>query len=320
MQEMKNLNTDDLKKIRAVSERVQRLSEDDLGQDILMAQVNDKISLKALDNPYDRAAWVFRNDPEAFKRAEHYYFHDAHRNSRMWEGYRLQTPCDLDKTKLHGSFHDQLKTYFGNTDELLLEVYDRELVDDDCSHTLYQVMIYREGLPSLVNELGQKALNARIIKPVRESALTWDPKTGEMEVVSRNREDRKKVAQLFASEVVGDSSDPDAIPLKQYDLEKLRSRPVFDSDITDGIASVAVTQLTLKSRRTRAFFSVKSPSRKGHDIDVYEALTQDGLLISYRRRGLIFTVPGSRFSTVLRITQNGLKRCRLILPCQTGAT
>ena len=272
VREANRLNTQDLEKIRAVSERIQRLSEDDLGQDLLMGQVDDKISLKALANPYDRAAWVFRHYPEAFQRAEHYYFHDAHRKTRMWEGYQLKTLAEFDEDKLHGSFHDQLKAYFGNIDELLLEVFKREVKEEGITRNVYQVMIYREGLPSIVNELGEKALNARIIKPVRESALTWDPAGGELEVVSKNREDRKKVAQLFTSEVMGYKQDPDSLPLKQYDLEVLWDHPSFDTDITDGIASVAVVQLIFMNRKSYGLYTVKPQNVNGYRMDVYELL------------------------------------------------
>ena len=49
IEEARQLQPNELEKLRAVSERIQRLCEDDLGQDILMAQVSDKVSLKALN-------------------------------------------------------------------------------------------------------------------------------------------------------------------------------------------------------------------------------------------------------------------------------
>ena len=278
IQEAKALQPGDLEKIRAVSERIQRLCDDDLGQDILLSQVKDRSALKALSNPYDRAAWVFRNEPEAFRQAEHFYFHDRNRKSRMWEGYQLTTVAVFEEHKLYGVFHDQLKAYFGNTDELLVECYDRNEEVDGQTRMFYQIMIYREGLPSMVNELGDKSLKSKIIKPVRETALTWSPDTGEVEVVSQKQEDRKKVAQLFATEVVGYPGKPDQVPLKQYCLDSLYQRPVFDVDIQDGIEAVAVTQLTFRSTLNDGSFSLSSPSRKGHEVDVYEMLHDHDLM------------------------------------------
>ena len=277
IQEAKALQPGDLEKIRAVSERIQRLCDDDLGQDILLSQVKDKSALKALSNPYDRAAWVFRNEPEAFRQVEHFYFHDRNRKSRMWEGYQLTTVAEFQEHKLYGTFHDQLKAYFGNTDELLVECYERNENVDGQRKSFYQIMIYREGLPSIVNELGEQTLKSHIIKPVRETALTWSPDTGGVEVVSQKQSDRKKVAELFATEVIGHSNDPDRLPLKQYCLDALYQRPVFDVDIQDGIDSVAVTRLTFRSRVSGGLLSVSSPSRKGHEVDVYKILQDDNL-------------------------------------------
>lgn len=46
LQEATALQPGDLEKIRAVSERVQKLYDDDPGQDILLSQVKDKTTLK----------------------------------------------------------------------------------------------------------------------------------------------------------------------------------------------------------------------------------------------------------------------------------
>ena len=298
LQEATALQPGDLEKIRAVSERVQKLCDDDLGQDILLSLVKDKTTLKALDNPYDRAAWAFRHEPEAFKQAEHFYFHDRNRKSRMWEGYQLTTATVFEEHKLYGRFHDQLKSYFGNSDELLVECYERDEEVEGQKRSFYQVMLYREGLPSIVNELGKKVLQSRIIKPVRESALTWCPDTGEVEVVSQKQEDRKKVAQLFATEVVGHTGDPDRVPLKQYCLDPLYQRPAFDVDIQDGIHSVAVTRLTFRSTLNDGVLSLGSPSRKGHEVDVYEMLQEHDLMHFLARADL--KICAARFSVKYR--------------------
>ena len=169
------------KKIRAVSERIHKLSADDLGQEILLSVVSNKISLRALDNPYDRAVRVFRNDPQAFQTAEHYYFLDANRNTRMWDGFLLEKPGPLNESKLQGAFQEKLKAWFGHTDDLLIEVYHRPHDDPaDSDYFIQQVMIYREGLPSIVNEMHQQSLQTKVIKPVRESALVWDQMTGSL--------------------------------------------------------------------------------------------------------------------------------------------
>ena len=186
LQEARKMAPGDLEKIRAASERITHLSKDDLGQDILLAVVNNKTKLQSLDNPYDRAAWTFHHEPQAFKTAEHYYFLDANRNTRMWDGFLLEQPGPLNESKLQDTFLSELKVWFGNTDDLLIEVYPRSGNDPTIpGHSVHQVMIYREGLPNIVNEMHQQSLLTKIIKPVRESALVWDPDNGELEVISR---------------------------------------------------------------------------------------------------------------------------------------
>ena len=60
---------------------------DEVGQAALLAAVQDRLVVDALENSYARSLWVFLNEPVSFRRAEEVRYTDQQREGRSWSGY-----------------------------------------------------------------------------------------------------------------------------------------------------------------------------------------------------------------------------------------
>jgi hypothetical protein len=80
---------------------------------------------------------------------------------------------------------------------------------------------------------------------VFEAALTYEPKTGVIEVVAKDREGRPDLVRLFARDLMATEFRQERLPLRRFDLEDLLQPHAFPTDPEDGIHSVRVSQLRL---------------------------------------------------------------------------
>ena len=88
-------------------------------------------------------------------------------------------------------------------------------------------------------------------RPVIEASLTYEPTSGSIEVVAGDRCGREDFARLF-SETLLASAIGERLPLRYYDLGRLRRPFDFLTDPEDGVAKVRVTALRLKPLDTES--------------------------------------------------------------------
>jgi hypothetical protein len=75
--------------------------------------------------------------------------------------------------------------------------------------------------------------------------VTYEPKTGVIEVVAGDRASRENIVRIFAKEILTIGTEQKRLPFRKYDLAILLKPHAFPSDSMDGIDTVRVTQLRL---------------------------------------------------------------------------
>ena len=238
---------DDLAVARAVNdaERVVKMA-DEAGQTAIYSVVQDRTRLDALRSAHDRSMWLFLNSPIGFRHAEEVRFTDEHRRSRMYDGF-VGTPnvtLRRDPASIN-AFKAAIRERFASPN-VHIDIFDRlrpMFDDDDCE--LVQIAIYREGLPDDFLEFDNGDLVLRARRPVFEAALTYEPDSGVIEVVAKDRESRQDLVRFLARDLLGVEFQQERLPFRQYDLSGLLRRHQFPTDPADGIDSVTVNQLRL---------------------------------------------------------------------------
>ncbi|WP_114393547.1 hypothetical protein [Oleisolibacter albus] len=255
-----------------IANDVERVGEmaDEAGEAALYSVAPDTGYLDALPNAYARALWMFVNEAELFRRAEEVRYTDDRRHGRMWDGFvatpNLEVRRDAAALEV---FKDAVRQRF-ESPNVQVDVFDRHrptFVGDD--RNVVQVTVYREGRPDDFLEFVDGALDRRPRRPVFEAALTYEPETGVIEVVARDRESRPDLVRLFARDLLATEFREERLPLRRFDLSVLSRPCTFDSDEDDEIAAVRVNHLRLMPFDTNGE-RITLECMRGADTNIWE--------------------------------------------------
>ncbi len=238
---------DDAAKARVTNdaERVTAMS-DEPGQAAIYSVAQKPDHLDTLQNPHDRALWMFLNDGVGFRHAEEVRFTDERRRGRMWDGFvaapnlmlhREEAAVDTFKAAIREHFH---------SNNVHIDIFNRNRPTfDGADSALVQATVYREGRLDDFLEFVNGALDRRPRRPVFEAALTYEAATGVIEVVANDRESREDLVRLFARDLLATEFRQEKLPVRRFDLQGLLQPFGFSTDAGDGIASVRVNHLRL---------------------------------------------------------------------------
>lgn len=244
-----DLKEDDLAILNSNAERINEMT-DEIGQDALLAVIpsEDLVDFAKLANGHDRALYVFLRTPDAFKRAEDIRYSDAYRKSRMWAGYLGPKKADVSNDPLDIQlFMDKVSSLSQASGKVKVETFKRtKPYGDGQSLELVQVMIYREGLPESYHVFEDDDVVSHVVRPVRELVLSYEPQSGQIEIIADNSAIRENVVKAFAETMLGIKIEGERVPLKQYELKKLLQEYDFPTDPDDGIQSVKITMMKLR--------------------------------------------------------------------------
>ena len=258
-------------RLKIDAERISQMT-DELGQQSLLAMVKNKDAFKALVSPYDRSGWVCFNEPTAFRYAEDVRYADQYRGkARNWRCF--EAPKDLlvatDSESLQ-RFKQKIHHHFQFGERVLIELFSRTRTDKQGEErTLIQVMIYQEGLPHSDLEIQGEDLVSNIRLPLREQALTYEPKTGALEVVASTKEHRAFIAEAFADVLLKAPNRVKALPVRYFNLAVLRTPYHFDTDPNDHIAEIKVVMLRLQSANKKGKIILDVPANGEQDLYQY---------------------------------------------------
>jgi len=234
--------------LRSDTERINALT-DELGQSILKNFVMDG-ELKEyyqLKNESDRVLWMFLKDNNRFLQVEDCWYTDTRRQGRMWEAF--MGPEDLDvstDSEDLSSFKNKLMDLFRAMGHIKVDVYERTRPEREGNEVgIIQIMVYREDLPSTRLAFEREKLVSKIVRPVKEVALTYEPKKGDIEIIAEGQEHRKAIVKIFSETLLHTPIVGEKIPLKQYDIQSLLKQRTLSFDSVDGIESVKVTMLKI---------------------------------------------------------------------------
>lgn len=232
--------------LKSDAERINSLT-DELGQNILKHSVTDDEleEYYTLENEHDRVLWLFLNDSIRFRQVEDSWYTDTGRNGRMWDAFIGPKGVSVsDSPEDIVTFKKKIMELFRTAGKIQVDIYERARTDgEDNQIELIQIMVYREDLPSTQLAFDDDTLISMIVRPVKEVALTYEPETGQIEVVVEGTENRKAIPKIFSEILLKTPIDGQKIPLKYYNIQSLLKERTLSVDPEDGIESVNVTML-----------------------------------------------------------------------------
>ena len=236
----------------AESERVSAMT-DGIGQTAMLALPDLKVHLNEIEGAYNRAYELFLADRTQFRRAEEIRYADENQNAqRLWDAFVGPIGCstNTDADRLL-TFKEKLRPILSK-DTIHIDEFERSRQEGDGSTaSVVQVTIYSEDVPEDEIVLNDGRLLNRTRKPVRETTIIYEPETGTIEIVARQRRAREEIATLFASVVLGHEINGERLPRRRVDLLPLLDSHSFPTQPGDGIARVKLTKLVCSTNDDR---------------------------------------------------------------------
>lgn len=230
---------------------VDRISDmtDEVGQAALMALADWRDRLAAIDGAHRRAHWLYVQSQQAFRQAEEIRYADENQNAqRLWDGFvgprliELRTDVEIVE-----QFKAALKGILG-AGRVHIEVFGRmRSRSGEPDREIKQITVYSEDVPVDEVVFATVGVKNQARKPVRETAITYEPGSGTIEVVGRIKTLREKVAGEFAERLLGIELSGERLPPRRVDLSPLLEPHDFAVDPRDGIARVKLTMLTVSN-------------------------------------------------------------------------
>ncbi len=313
---------DTLALLRADAERIDALT-DELGQSILNHFVEDDElnDYYQLANEHDRVLWMFLRDSSRFAEVEDWWYFDTKRQGRMWEAFVGPNNIQISSSESHlSTFEAKLKELFRTAGKMKVEIYERIRSGADENETdAIQIMVYREDLPTTQLAFEEENLIFRIVRPVKEVALIYEPATGQIEIIAEGKEHRKSIAIIFSETLLQLPIEGENIPLKQYDIQKLLNPVVLSFDPEDGIESVRVTMLKVarpNSNNTVTLDVATNEKRSIYDVSKEYFGDNDPLKSGFRLKQVRISIKfmpdyESRRGKILHVTIRVPNGCNL---------
>lgn len=220
---------------------------DEIGQAALVTLVDLRDEVSKIEGAHARAHWVFLQSAKAFRRAEEVRFAEENQNAqRLWDAFLGPADASLRGTDADlKTFEERLKTTLSR-DRIYIDRFERQRVGAP-EQGIVHLAIYSEDLPEDDVVFDEMTIRNSARKPVRETAVVYEPDGGTIEVVGRQRKARREVAELFAEVLLGAKLSGERIKPRRFDLTPLLESGTFPLQPQDGIAKVKVTRLTLST-------------------------------------------------------------------------
>lgn len=218
----------------------------EVGQTALYGSAESAAQLDAIESSAARAMFVFLEDKEWFRRAEAIRYADERRHGRIWDAFIGEPTLEvLQDDFAVETLVSAIKARF-ETPRVHIDIHNRSRPKlDSAPLSLIQADIYREDRQDEEWAFNGDDLTRRAHRGVLEAAITYEPATGLIEVVSRDRETRIEFARLFSECLLHSAFRAERARVRLFDLMPLRSRMEFLTDPEDGIESVRVVMLRL---------------------------------------------------------------------------
>jgi|GEM_PF-1744602 len=186
------------------------------------------------------SCWFYLHEPELFRRTEEVSSLGQYKDGKFYSRFPVQH-CHVEviSENLIKSFESALVSRCNFQETVYVEGYWTD-------SSVYQVMIYRDGLPKSEYKIQAtkqtKELVSTTRRPVREHAILFTPNENKLEVIAHHDSVKRRLAELFAEVFLNQEADYSESN-KCYTLAPLLNEPTFDTDPRDQIASVDVVMM-----------------------------------------------------------------------------
>jgi hypothetical protein len=268
-QAINKLDRDTHERVTGAFDRVVALA-DDAGQNALYSVMKDRSGIANLLNGHARAFWVYLHANETFRRAEEVRYTDDRRRGKQWDGFLSGADLELKRNdEAIEDFRAAVRERFGSPN-VHVDVFDRHRQRHGKTDiALVQATVYLEGRPDQTLEFVDGKLDLRDHRPVIEASLTYEPSSGSIEVVAADRKTREDFVRLFAQSLLGAEFTGHHLPVRYYEIDKLRRRFDFPTDAADKIEGVRVNSLRLAPRDT-ATERIMIECMRGHERTIWD--------------------------------------------------
>jgi hypothetical protein len=214
-----------------------------------MALAEWRDRLGQIEGAHRRAHWLYVQSRDAFRQAEEIRYADENQNAqRLWDGFVGPRLLELkNDPQIVDQFKEGLRSLLG-AGRVFVEIFGRvRSRSGEPDRQIKQITIYSEDVP--VDEVVFTAVGVKnqARKPVRETAITYEPGSGTIEVVGRVKVLREQVASLFAGKLLGVDLSGERLPPRRVDLSPLLDPITFAVEPQDGIARVKLTRLVISA-------------------------------------------------------------------------
>jgi hypothetical protein len=228
---------------------IDRISDmtDEVGQAALMALAEWRDRLGGIESAYQRAHWLYVQSRDAFRQAEEIRYADENQNAqRLWDGFVGPRLLELkNDPQIIEQFKEALRGLLG-AGRVHVEIFDRvRSRSGEPDREITQITVYSEDIPVDEVVFTMVGVKNQARKPVRETAITYEPGSGTIEVVGRVKALREQVASLFAEKLLGVDLSGERLPPRRVDLTPLLDPMTFAVEPQDGIARVKLTRLVI---------------------------------------------------------------------------
>ena len=268
------LGVSERQRIEDVAERIVLLS-DSAGQDVIdgfkddIFDDADREAFVAIPNQYQRALWLFANQPVLFEEALNARQADIFRQSAScYSGFMAPAKLAvLDDAAAKTAFHQCVAEQLGCADDAVAVQIFKRLRPDTLTGEevdLYQISIHHNRPPVIEDYVQDSELVHQEVIRAISSHITYEPANGHLEVLSKDTAGREALARIVADSLLQSPITGEKIPLKQYDYQSLCAPRNFD--ITgEPVASVKVVELGYSAANGRSLL-VKIWSKDADDI------------------------------------------------------
>ena len=234
--------------IEEVAEKIVLLS-DGPGQDVIDGFSTDVFdeAFSAIRNQYERALWLYVNQPELFKEALDARQADVFRQSvSCYSGFIAPENLSvITDAAARDVFHDSVAQQLGCArDAVAIQIFKRLRPDthtgDDVA--LYQISVHHNRPPEIVDCVQASELVSQEVIRALSSHITYEPANGHLEVLSKDSDGREALARITADALLQSPITGEKIPIKQYDYQSLAAPRNFDV-AGEAVSSVKVTEL-----------------------------------------------------------------------------
>ncbi|MBV9491474.1 MAG: hypothetical protein JO069_17390, partial [Verrucomicrobia bacterium] len=210
--------------------------------------------IRSADSRESRGLIVLLENETAFDRALAVSYADRQRNGRSWSAFRIPLPAaasaHVEKIEaLEADASVAFTKLDGTGRRLKIESFQHPSYgrDGKLIGTSFHYSLYAEGLPESHLEFEGNEPKRQTRRPVQEGAISYDPGQKALEIFAGGGKPvREKLAQSFAQHILGLVAEVQPLPLRLFNLDRLKRRLPFPTDPVDGIKSVRVALLRLR--------------------------------------------------------------------------